>query len=123
MMVIHAIWIDDGRHRAAGAQPAARVAHNPVCNLRLGSGVMPWRALREAGVPLCLGTDEMNTDDTVNLWAVAKTAALLHTLTDADDRRWPAAAEVPARGHARRRARDAPCGTTSASSRSVRRPM
>ncbi len=110
MLVIHAIWIDEHDVRLlAGA--GCTVAHNPVCNLRLGSGVMPWRALREAGVPLCLGTDEMNTDDTVNLWAVAKTAALLQTLTDADDRRWPQAAEflhAATRGGARaiRRADD-----------------
>jgi cytosine/adenosine deaminase-related metal-dependent hydrolase len=110
MMVIHAIWIDDA-DIALLARAGCTVAHNPVCNLRLGSGVMPWRALREAGVPLCLGTDEMNTDDTVNLWAVAKTAALLQTLTDADDRRWPGPAEflhAATRGGARaiRRAND-----------------
>jgi 5-methylthioadenosine/S-adenosylhomocysteine deaminase len=110
MMVIHAIWIDEA-DIALLARAGCTVAHNPVCNLRLGSGVMPWRALREAGVPLCLGTDEMNTDDTVNLWAVAKTAALLQTLTDADDRRWPGAAEflhAATRGGARalRRAHD-----------------
>jgi 5-methylthioadenosine/S-adenosylhomocysteine deaminase len=110
MMVIHAIWIDEA-DIALLARAGCTVAHNPVCNLRLGSGVMPWCALREAGVPLCLGTDEMNTDDTVNLWAVAKTASLLQTLTDADDRRWPAAAEflhAATRGGARalRRADD-----------------
>jgi len=88
MMVIHAIWVDEQDVRLL-ADSGCTVAHNPVCNLRLGSGVMPWRALRDAGVPLCLGTDEMNTDDTVNLWAVAKTAALLHTLATPDDRRWP----------------------------------
>jgi cytosine/adenosine deaminase-related metal-dependent hydrolase len=110
MMVIHAIWIDD-EDIALLARAGCTVAHNPVCNLRLGSGVMPWRALRDAGVPLCLGTDEMNTDDTVNLWAVAKTAALLQTLTDTDNRRWPRAAEflhAATRGGARaiRRADD-----------------
>jgi cytosine/adenosine deaminase-related metal-dependent hydrolase len=93
MMVIHAIWIDDD-DIALLAQSGCTVAHNPVCNLRLGSGVMPWRALRSAGVPLCLGTDEMNTDDTTNLWLVAKTAGLLHTMTDADDRLWPQAPEI-----------------------------
>ena len=110
MMVIHAIWVD-AQDIELLARAGCSVAHNPVCNLRLGSGVMPWRALREAGVPLCLGTDEMNTDDTVNLWAVAKTAALLQTLTDADDRHWPRAAEflhAATRGGARalRRAGD-----------------
>lgn len=110
MMVIHAIWID-ADDIALLAHAGCSVAHNPVCNLRLGSGVMPWRALREAGVPLCLGSDEMNTDDTANLWAVAKTAALVATLADADDRRWPRAAEflhAATRGGARaiRRAGD-----------------
>jgi cytosine/adenosine deaminase-related metal-dependent hydrolase len=92
MMVIHAIWIDNHDIELL-AQSGCTVAHNPVCNLRLGSGVMPWRALRESGVPLCLGTDEMNTDDTTNLWQVAKTGALLQTLTQADNRLWPKAGE------------------------------
>ncbi|RZJ00069.1 MAG: 5-methylthioadenosine deaminase, partial [Haliea sp.] len=110
MMVIHAIWIDEA-DIARLAASGCSVAHNPVCNLRLGSGVMPWRALREAGVPLCLGTDEMNTDDTTNLWFVAKMAGLLHTLSDTDPTRWPQAAEVlhaATRGGARalRRASD-----------------
>lgn len=110
MMAIHAIWIDDDDIRAL-AEAGCTVAHNPVCNLRLGSGVMPWRALRDAGVPLCLGSDEMNTDDTVNLWFVAKTAALLHTLSTPEYRDWPQPDEVlhaATRGGARalRRAAD-----------------
>jgi len=112
MMVIHAIWID-AQDIALLARAGCTVAHNPVCNLRLGSGVMPWRALREAGVPLCLGTDEMNTDDTTNLWQVAKTAALLQTLNDPDDRLWPGAGEflhAATRGGARALRRSADLG-------------
>jgi 5-methylthioadenosine/S-adenosylhomocysteine deaminase len=56
--------------------------------------VMPWRALRDAGVPLCLGSDEMNTDDSVNLWFVAKTAALIHTLSSPDHTQWPQPGEM-----------------------------
>jgi cytosine/adenosine deaminase-related metal-dependent hydrolase len=61
-------------------------------------------------VPICLGSDEMNTDDTPNMWYVAKTAALLQTLGTAEYRDWPAAPEMLAaltRGGARamRRAR------------------
>jgi 5-methylthioadenosine/S-adenosylhomocysteine deaminase len=103
MMVIHAIWIDD--HDAALlARSGCTVAHNPVCNLRLGSGVMPYYLLRAAGVPICLGSDEMNTDDTTNMWYVAKTAALLQTLGSPEYRDWPAAPEMLAaltRGGAR----------------------
>jgi len=103
MMVIHAIWID-AEDVALLAASGCTVAHNPVCNLRLGSGVMPYYELRAAGVPVCLGSDEMNTDDTANMWYVAKTAALLQTLGSAEYREWPAAPEMLAaltRGGAR----------------------
>jgi cytosine/adenosine deaminase-related metal-dependent hydrolase len=93
MMVIHAIWVDD-TDIALLAAAGCSVAHNPVCNLRLGSGVMPFYKLRAAGVPLCLGTDEATVDDTTNLWLVAKTAALLHTLGTPEYRDWPGAPEI-----------------------------
>jgi len=112
MMVIHAIWVD-AQDIALLADAGCAVAHNPVCNLRLGSGVMPWRALRQAGVPICLGTDEMNTDDSTNLWQVAKTAALLQTLDGDDDRLWPRAGEflqAATRGGARAIRRSADLG-------------
>ena len=66
---------------------------------------MPFYKLRAAGVPICLGSDEMNTDDTVNLWFVAKTAALLQTLGTRDYRDWPQPAEMLRGADARRRAR------------------
>jgi len=102
-MVIHAIWLDEPDIELLAAARCT-VAHNPVCNLRLGSGVMPYFALRAAGVPICLGSDEMNTDDTTNMWFVAKTAALLQTVARLEYRDWPAAPEMLAaltRGGAR----------------------
>jgi 5-methylthioadenosine/S-adenosylhomocysteine deaminase len=92
-LVMHAIWIDDA-DIALLAGSGATVAHNPICNLRLGSGIMPFRKLRDAGVPICIGTDEATVDDTHNLWAAIKQAALIHTLTDVDYRRWPTAPEI-----------------------------
>jgi cytosine/adenosine deaminase-related metal-dependent hydrolase len=112
MMVIHGIWVDDD-DIAMIADAGCTVAHNPVCNLRLGSGVMPYYKLRAANVPICLGTDEMNTDDTVNLWFVAKTAALLQTLATRDYREWPQPVEMLAaltKGGARAMRRSADLG-------------
>ena len=40
------------------AQAQCSVAHNPICNLKIGSGVMPFRALRDAGINIAIGTDE-----------------------------------------------------------------
>lgn len=93
MLVIHAIWVDDA-DIAILARSGCTVAHNPVCNLRLGSGIMPWRRMRDAGVPLALGTDEATVDDTHNLWLVAKQAGLIHNLSRPDWRDWPAAPEI-----------------------------
>ena len=93
MQVIHGIWIDDD-DIAILARSGATVAHNPVCNLRLGSGVMPFRKLRDAGVPICLGTDEAVSDDSHNLWGAIKLAGLVHTLAERSDARWPKAPEI-----------------------------
>jgi 5-methylthioadenosine/S-adenosylhomocysteine deaminase len=55
---------------------------------------MPFRRLRDAGVPMCLGTDEAIADDAINMWLVAKIAGLIHNLSDPDYERWPTASEV-----------------------------
>jgi 5-methylthioadenosine/S-adenosylhomocysteine deaminase len=55
---------------------------------------MPFRRLRDAGVPICLGTDEAIADDAINMWLVAKLAGLIHNITDPDYARWPTASEV-----------------------------
>jgi cytosine/adenosine deaminase-related metal-dependent hydrolase len=91
--VIHAIWMDDADYDLI-ARAGACVAHNPISNLRLGSGVMPFRRLRERGVTIALGTDEAIADDSVNMWGVAKMAGLIHNIAEADYARWPSAAEV-----------------------------
>lgn len=93
VQVVHAIWIDDTDIEVL-ARSGATIAHNPVCNLRLGSGVMPFRKLRARGLTICLGTDEAVADDTCNLWNAAKLAGMIHTLQDPDYRTWPTATEI-----------------------------
>jgi 5-methylthioadenosine/S-adenosylhomocysteine deaminase len=93
VMVIHAIWIDDADIELL-ANARCVVAHNPVCNLKLGSGIMPFRPLREAGVPIALGSDERAADDTTDMWAVAKLASLIHRITEPDYLRWPEPTEI-----------------------------
>jgi cytosine/adenosine deaminase-related metal-dependent hydrolase len=91
--VIHAIWMDDTDYDLIAAAGAS-VAHNPVSNLRLGSGVMPFRRLRERGINICLGTDEAIADDSASMWGVAKMAGLIHNIADPDYEKWPRAGEV-----------------------------
>lgn len=93
MNVIHAVWTDDADLDLIAASGAV-VAHNPVSNLRLGSGIMPFRRIRDRGIPVCLGVDEAICDDAVNMWGVVKMAGLIHNVTGLDSDLWPAATEV-----------------------------
>ena len=54
------------------------VAHNPVSNLKLASGVAPVPAMAEAGVKLSLGTDGAASNNTLDLLRDMQLAALLH---------------------------------------------
>ncbi len=54
------------------------VSHNPVSNLKLGSGVAPVPAMLEAGVKLSLGTDGPASNNTLDLLRDAQIAALIH---------------------------------------------
>lgn len=91
--VIHAVWVDDD-DLAAIATAGSTVAHNPISNLRLGSGVLRWRAMLDAGIPVALGTDEAICDDSINVWTVAKIAGLIHNVSGLDHGQWPTPAEV-----------------------------
>ncbi|MGI9203761.1 MAG: amidohydrolase family protein, partial [Woeseiaceae bacterium] len=87
-ILIHCVWIDDEDMQAI-AQAGAVIAHNPISNLRIGSGVMPFKAIHDYGIPVCLGTDEPSVDESSNLWNNARTGALLQKITDPDYDTWP----------------------------------
>src|SRR5690606_39242342 len=52
----HGIWVDDAEIALLAARGAA-IAHNPVANAILVSGVAPVAALRRGGVVVGIGTD------------------------------------------------------------------
>ena len=93
VVVIHAIWVDDHDVELM-AEAGCSIAHNPVCNLRLGSGIMPFRRHSNAGINICLGSDEACTDDTHNMWIVGKVAGLVHSITESEYQNWPKAKEI-----------------------------
>ncbi len=91
--LIHTIWIDEDDITRI-SDSGAVVAYNPISNLKIGSGVMPFHALKNAKVPICLGTDEAACDDTANLWGAMKTGANIQRISIREWSNWPSADEL-----------------------------
>ena len=89
----HGIWIDDA-DIARLADAGGSIVHNPMSNLRLGSGVAPARAMLDAGLNLAIGTDATNTSDGQNMFEAVRLAAYLSRIGDPDPARWLSAEEA-----------------------------
>ena len=77
LMAAHAVHLDDDEI-ACLAEHGVNVIHNPVSNLKLASGgPMRYTALRDAGVNVLVGTDGAASNNSLDLYADLKFAALM----------------------------------------------
>jgi 5-methylthioadenosine/S-adenosylhomocysteine deaminase len=70
------------------------IVHNPISNMKLGSGICPVPRLLDHDVNVALGTDGMSSNDGNDMFAALKVAGLLHKLWDIDFERWLGAREA-----------------------------
>jgi 5-methylthioadenosine/S-adenosylhomocysteine deaminase len=70
------------------AETKSTVVHNPLSNLRLGSGIAPILKYRQAGVNVSFGCDGASSNDSQDLLEAIKIGSILHNVTDLDYEHW-----------------------------------
>ncbi|WP_414754331.1 amidohydrolase [Anabaena sp. CCY 9910] len=83
----HCVWLNDADIDIL-AQTQSTVVHNPLSNLRLGSGIAPILKYRQAGVNVTFGCDGASSNDSQDLLEAIKIGSILHNVTDFDYRSW-----------------------------------
>ncbi|MCI6991331.1 MAG: amidohydrolase [Clostridiales bacterium] len=73
----HCVWTTE-EDWAGMAEKGVSCVHNPVSNLKLGSGVAWIPAMKQAGVNIALGTDGVSSNNNLDMFEEMKFAAVLH---------------------------------------------
>ena len=66
------------------ATSSVSIAHNPISNLKLASGVAPVTNLLAAGVTVGLATDSVASNNNLDMFEEGRTAALLQKMREGD---------------------------------------
>jgi 5-methylthioadenosine/S-adenosylhomocysteine deaminase len=82
-LIAHAVWLDAAEIDLIARHPVA-VAHNPVSNMKLASGIAPISDMLAAGVPVGLGTDGEKENNNFDMFEEMKGASLLGKLRHRD---------------------------------------
>jgi len=77
----HCVWLREAEI-AKLAERGVNVAHNPISNMKLKSGVAPMRALMCEGVNVALGCDNSSCGDCQNMFQAMKALCLLAAVAD-----------------------------------------
>lgn len=83
----HGVWLSKPEAELLARHDAC-ICHNPLSNLRLGSGIAPVRMLADAGVNMGVGTDASNTSDGQNMFEAMRLAATLSRAQTSDPAAW-----------------------------------
>ena len=78
-LIAHAVWLDPSEIDLI-ARHGVAVAHNPVSNMKLASGIAPVEAMLAAGVAVGVGTDGEKENNNLDVFEEMKAASLLGKL-------------------------------------------
>ncbi len=83
----HCVWLEDSDIELL-LSTGSTVVHNPLSNLRLGSGIAPILKYLQRGVTVSFGCDGAASNDAQDLLEAIKIGTILHNVTDDDYRTW-----------------------------------
>ena len=84
----HGVELNEAEiERLADSQVA--IAHNPISNLKLASGIAPVVQLQKAGVPVGIATDSVASNNNLDMFEEGRTAALLQKMKSGDASQFP----------------------------------
>ncbi|MCL1843244.1 MAG: amidohydrolase [Defluviitaleaceae bacterium] len=89
----HGVWVTD-EDIAILAEKGVTIAHNPLSNLKLASGLAPVAKMQKSGVNVALGTDGMASNNSHDLFEEMKMASLLQKYIMEDPTILPASEAV-----------------------------
>lgn len=78
-MIAHGVWLDPSEIELIAGRRVS-VAHNPVSNMKLASGIARVAELLAAGVPVSIGTDGEKENNNFDMFEEMKVASLLGRL-------------------------------------------
>jgi len=77
-LAAHCVWTTEEDWQIMKEKGVTAV-HNPISNLKLGSGIAPISAMRKAGVNVALGTDGVASNNSHDMFEEMKVAAILQS--------------------------------------------
>jgi len=89
VLAAHCIWLSGGDMDIL-ANRNVNIAHCPISNMKLASGIAPIPELLKRGANVSLGTDGCASNNSLDMFEEMKTTALLHKVNSMDPTTLPA---------------------------------
>ncbi len=89
VVAAHAVWVSK-KEIDILKNRVVKVAHNPVCNMKLASGIAQVPEFTKRGITVALGTDGAASNNTLDMFESMKVCALLHKIGRMDPSITPA---------------------------------
>ena len=89
VVAAHVVHVDE-EEAAILAERGVTISHCPCSNMKLASGVFPYKMLHEAGCRITLGTDGDSSNNNLDMREEMKFAALLAKVSSSDPETLPA---------------------------------